>query len=357
MASSLVIQGGHDALQHLREKGFQQNDVKAMLGASGGPKWFSLAGLDKALLSETFKDRTDPLHLLGSSAGCWRFTCYGQKDPVAAIQRLADSYISHAYSEKPTAAEITREAKRTLSDVFAESGVREVISNSVFQLNLIAVQAHGLINSKNIKVQGAGLLLSAAANAVSRKLLGKFYHRTVFTHPEGVLPVKAWQDLPTKLVTLNEQNLADAVLASGSIPLALEGVHDIAGADKGLYLDGGITDYHFDLPLLPEDGIVLYPHFGQRPIPGWFDKHLSWRTPSAANYSKTLIVSPSPEFVATLPYGKIPDRKDFQALDASTRQKYWHKVVAETDRLGEEWLNLVEHKKLAEVARPLSFAV
>ncbi|MCL6271795.1 patatin-like phospholipase family protein [Sansalvadorimonas sp. 2012CJ34-2] len=355
MASSLVIQGGHDALQHLREKGFQQEDVKAMLGASGGPKWFALAGLDKALLGVTFKDRTSPLHLLGTSAGCWRFTCYSQNDPLAALQRFEDSYITHSYSEMPTASGITREVKRTLSDIFNGNGAREILSNPVIRLNLIAVQAHGLIDNANAKIQGAGLLLSAAANAVSRNMLGKFYTRIVFTHPGGGLPVIGWNDLPTKTIALSEQNLEDAVLASGSIPVFLEGVRDIEGAGQGLYLDGGVTDYHFDLPMLPEDGLVLYPHFRERPIPGWFDKYLGWRIPSTDNYRRTLIVSPSSEFVARLPYGKIPDRKDFQTLDDTTRQKYWRKVVAETDRLGEEWLNLVENNRLAEVTKPLSF--
>ena len=47
------------------------------------------------------------------------------------------------------------------------------------------------------------------------------------------------------------------------------------------------------------------------------------------------MITPSADFVASLPYGKIPDRKDFTELDADTRIKYWQQVFKETERLAE----------------------
>lgn len=70
-------------------------------------------------------------------------------------------------------------------------------------------------------------------------------------------------------------NLKPALQASGSIPYLMNGVQQIPGAPKGVYRDGGPVDYHLDVPFgLDGSGIVLYPHFSQRIIPGWFDKHL-----------------------------------------------------------------------------------
>ena len=37
------------------------------------------------------------------------------------------------------------------------------------------------------------------------------------------------------------------MLASCSIPFWLDAVHDIPGAPRGAYWDGGITDYHLHL--------------------------------------------------------------------------------------------------------------
>ena len=51
------------------------------------------------------------------------------------------------------------------------------------------------------------------------------------------------------------------------------------------------------------------------------------------------MITPSKEFVAGLPYGKIPDRNDFTDLDADTRIKYWNTVFSETEKLAEAFDN------------------
>ena len=40
--------------------------------------------------------------------------------------------------------------------------------------------------------------------------------------------------------------------------------------------DGGIIDYHLHLPYHRAQGLVLYPHFIDRIVPGWLDKALPW---------------------------------------------------------------------------------
>jgi hypothetical protein len=62
-------------------------------------------------------------------------------------------------------------------------------------------------------------------------------------------------------------------------PFVLQAVHDIPGAPRGAYWDGGITDYHLHLKYDcgPGPGLVLYPHFQKAVVPGWLDKGLKWR--------------------------------------------------------------------------------
>ena len=119
---------------------------------------------------------------------------------------------------------------------------------------------------------------------------------------------------PIDRVGLSSANLADAILASGSIPLVLDGVRDITGAPPGTYRDGGVIDYHLDLPAAANGKLALFPHFFDWFKPGWFDKRLAWRQVSPANFSQTLVICPSAEFVASLPGGKVPDRTDFVRL-------------------------------------------
>ena len=45
-----------------------------------------------------------------------------------------------------------------------------------------------------------------------------------------------------------DKRLWPRILASCSIPFWLDAVHDIPGAPRGAYWDGGITDYHLHLP-------------------------------------------------------------------------------------------------------------
>ena len=68
-------------------------------------------------------------------------------------------------------------------------------------------------------------------------------------------------------------NLQPSILASCSIPFWLDAVHDIPGAPRGAYWDGGITDYHLHLKYDCGSGpnLVLYPHFQKSVVPGWLD--------------------------------------------------------------------------------------
>jgi hypothetical protein len=64
---------------------------------------------------------------------------------------------------------------------------------------------------------------------------------------------------------------------------------------------------------------------------------------------------PSAEFVASLPYGKIPDRKDFESMPAEQRIKYWQTVISQSDRLGEALKEMYENQQIVEHIKPIEF--
>src|SRR3546814_4034932 len=113
-----------------------------------------------------------------------------------------------------------------------------------------------------------------------------------------------------------------------------------------------ISDWRSDVCSsdLATDGLVLYPHFSQRVTPGWFDKPLKWRNASRDNMASTLLVAPSDDYLARLPHGKLPSRDDFKRYlgDDVGRERYWRQALAESDRLGDEFLELVDSGKVAE---------
>ena len=45
------------------------------------------------------------------------------------------------------------------------------------------------------------------------------------------------------------------------------------------------------------------------------------------------MLAPSESFIASLPYGKIPDRIDFTTLTNEDRETYWNAVLEATNEL------------------------
>lgn len=333
MAKPLIrVQAGPTAFSHLSQHGLNADDIDVMVGASGGPKWFCLFGLDQYLSGEFFANRQKPLHLLGSSAGAWRFACFAQQDPVAASQRFCQAYATITYPAGSNTDQVTDISARIIDDVFPDiEHLQQVIDNPVFKLNLVVARAKKLTQARHKALQAGGLALAATANLFSRRYLHHFFQRVLFHTPGTEAPFHHAGVLPTQHVALSTNNLRQAVLASGSIPLVLHPVVDIPLAGQGLYYDGGITDYHFDLPFSPQ-GLVLYPHFYPRITPGWFDKSLKWRRPARENLHNVILVCPSEQWIASLPYKKIPDRNDFKLTDKQ-RINYWQTVIERSEEL------------------------
>ncbi len=340
--SALSIYAGPVAYERLQQEGIHPDQFKVLLGASGGPKWFVLYGLDRFLFGEFLPRRSGPLYTLGSSAGAWRLCCLATADPLRAIDELALRYSGQTYTATPSVEEITGKMRDMLLDVLGPDGCEEVVNNPRIRTHIVADRCKGFGASRAKVLQTAFLGISALANVVSRSTLSWFFQRTLFTNAVQDSPWRNLKDIDTSLVALTESNLLDALIASGSIPFVLEGVRDIHGANAGLYWDGGITDYHFDLPFCESTELVLYPHFSPKVIPGWFDKQLAWRKPQINHFENVVMLVPSNEFVSTLPNQKIPDRTDFEKYSEAERLEIWQSVLQASERLGEEFQQLVD---------------
>jgi hypothetical protein len=352
----LTIFAGKKAQQIIHKHGFVPELFHTILGASGGPKWFVLAGLDRVIVPEFFASSTHAVDIVGTSAGAFRSACLTQANPLSAINRLAHHYSQTTYCEQPTPSDISHSAREILDVMLGEHGVDEILHNPRFFAHFITARTTGLTRFEQKHKQLLGLLTSATGNWFSRKHLKCFYERVTF----GTRKIDFFDpsDLGNTYIPMSQANLADALLASGSIPMVMEGIRDIAGAPNGMYRDGGIIDYHFDLKVLapkPQDALTLYPHFYANPIPGWFDKHLKGRTPHTASYEHTVMLVPSDEFVAALPYGKISDRKDFQNIPAQERIKYWQTILSESDRLGELFMQWTASGEIIDKMQDFQF--
>ena len=347
--SLLTLLAGPDALRLIRDRGLRAEDVDVIPGASGGAKWLVLAGLDRYLFGEFLaQPRQRPMHLIGSSIGSWRMACLAQREPVAALGRGHHAYIyEQRYSPRPSAAEVTAVLGRALDLLLGPTGVDEILSHPWARLHVITAEGRGLAASGRRPVLAAGLALAIAGNLVARRTLSLQMRRWIFHSAGEHTPFSHLADLPTRHASLTPVNLRDVLLASGAIPLLLEGVR-IPGTEGGVHWDGGVLDYHLDLDFGQGDGLVLYPHFYGHVVPGWFDKSLRWRRASAMNFRRALLIAPSEEFVASLPGSKIPGRRDFYGMPEAERMRRWQVVVDASAALGDELRELVTTGKIAD---------
>lgn len=274
--------------------------------------------------------------------------CLAQRDPIAALARGHHGYIyDQNYSTKPSTSEVTIVLRRILDDLLGDSGVDEIMSHPWARMHVITAMTRGLSSAAPRAAIGAAMAAAAFGNLLSRRALGFQITRYIFNSAGDTTPFAHIADLPTVHIPLTRENLKQVLLASGAIPLVVEGV-DVPGRGGEVHWDGGVIDYHLDLDFGVGDGLVLYPHFYDHIVPGWFDKALPWRRASGENFSRVLLIAPSREFVAVLPGRKIPDRKDFYSMSQPERIKTWQAVLDASTRLGDDLRELVESGRIRD---------
>jgi len=342
VASPLAIHAGREAAATLARHGWGPALFSLLLGASGGPKWFILAALDRYLFGDYLQRSTRPLAVLGSSVGAWRHACLAQDDPVAAIDRFAGSYLDQVYSARPGPAEVSRTSLATLDQLLGDGGAAAIARHPRITTHIVTARGHGPCGAAGGPLLALGLAAAAGANALARPALATAFQRVLFSsgfssqdpgHGDAGAP--ALPGFATRGAPLTAENTRAVLHASGSIPFLLAGERDIPGAPPGHYWDGGIIDYHFDPRPLDTGGLILYPHFRGDLTPGWFDKFLPWRRLAPALVERLVLVAPHPDFVASLPLGKIPDRGDFTKLETEERLANWRRCLTRGEELAE----------------------
>lgn len=375
---NLMIIAGENARQHIAQHGLCADDICAIPAAAGGPKGLILQGLDHFLFEDFFSQDTltqriqkgiAPLELIGASIGAWRMAAACAKSPSKALQRLADQYCeAQRYPKGVKRPQITEVCNSMVKELLgnASSEMCEPIGKQLLvwvnrgkstlytpkakPANSAGPSGHRVDTRVAEAIQHeprkSGFASAVFSNAWNRNKLATYFERWVF-HSGNSAPdwlSKPYDGIPAHFAQLSTANLHAALLASGSIPFVLDAVPHIkhhSGNEvfEGPFWDGGLTDYHLALPFHRKQGIVLYPHFSSTVTPGWLDKFLKLRKAKPEWMSNVLLVCPTPEFVASLPAKKIPDRSDFKryGLDHDLRIKHWRMAIAQSHQLAEEF--------------------
>jgi hypothetical protein len=350
---ALRIYAGPEARRHIERHGLAPGDVGAVPAAAGGPKGLILGPLDRFLFGEWLPKTDHTIHLVGASIGAWRMATACLKEPVVAFERLERDYIAQHYDtppgrKAPTAAHVSQRFAEGL-EAFYGGRIREVLEHPRFRLHIVTARGRHLLGREHRVATPLGYLGAFLTNTLHRKAMGAWLERVVFSAPEHGQPCPlpfGTDDFPTRQVRLTEANFQPALQASCSIPFVLQAVHDIPGAPRGAYWDGGITDYHLHLKYAcgPGPGLVLYPHFQRAVVPGWLDKGLKWRHRATAFLDRMIVLAPDADWVRRLPNAKLPDRKDFThyGADLPGRIKAWTSAAQASEQLAQEFAAWLE---------------
>ena len=355
---ALSFHAGPRALARLRSHGLQARDVAVIPAAAGGPKGLIFQSLDQFVFGHWLPAAPRQRDLVGASIGAWRMAAACHTDPVAAFARLGELYVGQRYTAKPDQAEIAAVCDALLAG-FVGGFEHEVVNHPQHRLHLLAVRGlRGLADPAGRRAEVAGFAAATLRNLAARARLAGMLERVVLSSagaPDWL--GQRFDAFTTHAATLDSANLGRALLASGTLPLIMAPVRGLAGAPAGTYWDGGIIDYHLALPYarLGGDELVLYPHFSEHIVPGWLDKAMPWRRMARGAQrdwlDNVLIVAPTPAFLATLPRGKLPDRKDFKhyGLDHDARSVAWRQAIGQGQRLRDEFAAFAVRPDLARV--------
>jgi hypothetical protein len=354
---ALAIYAGPQAKQHLASHGLSASDVVVIPAAAGGPKGLILGPLDRFLFNEWLPSSEQAIDLVGASIGAWRMATACLPDSKAGLLRLEHDYVHQHYELKPgqkfPSAQQVSESFRENLNLFYGGLIAPLLNHPRFRLHVLASRGKGLLSREHTVLSPLGYGGAFLSNLISRKAMGASLERVVFSSA-GALPFDT-QDYATRHLSLTTSNFMDVLQASCAIPFVLKAVHDIEGAPHGAYWDGGITDYHLHLnwktPQAGQGGLVLYPHFQKEVVPGWLDKGLKWRHKATRFLDNTLVLAPNPEWVATLPNGKLPDRTDFATYgqDLQARVKVWNAATSASQQLADEFAIWLQKPDMASV--------
>jgi hypothetical protein len=344
---ALQIHAGAAAMTVLRERGLQPGDVRVIPAAAGGPKGLILNTLDRFVFGAWLAASGHTVHLLGASIGAWRMATACLHDPATRLAQMADDYIrqdyEHAPGKPPTSRHVSEVFGAKLRQRF-DGRQAEVLGHPRYRLHVFTSRGRHVLRRQGRMRMPLGYAGAFLTNTVSRKAMGHWLERVVFSDARDALPLSL-HDYRTHQVPLSAANLCPSLLASCSIPFWLDAVHDIPGAPAGAYWDGGITDYHLHLAYgtMHDAGLVLYPHFQKTVVPGWLDKALKHRHRASAHLDRVVLLSPRPDWIATLPNAKLPDRSDFKAYgdDIAARIGAWGRALRESQRLADEFAEIV----------------
>jgi hypothetical protein len=354
LAAMLHYRAGSRALARLRSHGLPKDALSALVLPATGPRWLVSVGFDRALIEGGWLGGGGSrILLLGASVGSWRALAMAARDPTQTHAKLVDAYCEKRFVATDDSVTVSNAYRSLLHDVFSEDDLACALNNRRLDLAIATARVRGAAARPGLRWT---LIATGLMNAASSRAREMIFERTIFhTAGDPSRTDSMVRSLQGRRCALTMRNVRDVALASGTVPMYMDPVHNIDGAPEGAYLDGALCDYHLNQSLHTTSGVVILFLHQRRIIPSWLDKHLPWRTLRPQILEDLLLIYPSRQFVRSLPGGTLPSREDFVRFvhDPERRIAMWREAVTRSAELGACFREDAASSAVASVVRPI----
>lgn len=324
------------------ECGLQLVDVGIVFGVVGGLKVLGIQGLDLVIFGEWLLCVLCECLLIGVFIGFWCFVSVCLFDVVVGFICFGELYIWQCFFKGVSIVEVLCKCVVMFDDLFVGQDVW-IFDNLLYCFNVVVVKSYGCFVYDYKVSFGLGLFLVICDNLIGCCYLYCYFEWVILYDVCQVLLLVVLIDFLLCYLYLDGGNLCQVLFVFGLILMVMEGVCDLFGVGFGIYCDGGLFDYYFDL-FYEDCGVVFYLYFIDKVIFGWFDKGLFWCCGDVGCLQDVLLLVLLCEYLVCLLYVKLLDCKDFICYfgDDDGCECYWCQVMVESCRFGDEFFELVD---------------
>ena len=179
-AKNIRIRAGRKAFDIIQDNGFGLDGIGTYFGPAGGPRWLTAGGFDLTLLREGALGRRQPVWLVGSSAGAWRFAAWLQPEAEKSYLALREAYITAGYTRSDTPGTILESLTGIVNSYIEDDALSFALASKRYRLAILTARGKSLTASEQPWLQRAGFALCFLANAVHPSLMHRFAERVVF---------------------------------------------------------------------------------------------------------------------------------------------------------------------------------
>ncbi|KAI9095562.1 hypothetical protein DFS34DRAFT_183042 [Phlyctochytrium arcticum] len=293
---------------------------RIFVAPASGPSGLVTTGFEARLKALHTKGQLNgPKWLVGSSTGAMRFLALIGSIAFPEInltEELMRHYCWMMYKDGDTPRALRPMMEQLYKIVAPENLIQGILDHPEFRVAIVVSNLRSMYqNLPDWALRGL-FVTYALGNLVSDSVLPTLCERIVFYSGDEIptfMANGAGGVENVRFVKLTTDNIYQVLHGTTCIPFVQERCEYIHSAGHGLYVDGALTDYMFNVKLTePSDRALL---LSDQPTPQVFptalDAYFRWRSTPPASLHHVSVLHVSGNFAAKMIDGQLPRLRDW----------------------------------------------